>query len=341
MNEIKEALSQVVLGEPSKARNFTVFPLLSRQPTGAARYMVLTEAIRTGIALVKEVSEGGSVPKLSLINKVDQPLLLVDGEQLIGCKQNRIINLTILAPAHSEIAIPVSCVEQGRWRYDSAQFRDAGQTLYAGLRAKKAVQVSRNLACQGVAAAEQMEIWADLAGKADRLGSRSTTGAMSGIYERRERDLREYARAAQWRPGQVGALFAINGRFVGAELFDADSTCATYLEKIASGFALDAIDYFTPVYAVPTANDAERFLARLATVRQARFAALGLGEDVRLEDETCVGAALVLEGRVVHFCGFDLEVDIGMGFPNAGIESMAQRHVRRPFGRRVSPRPYE
>jgi hypothetical protein len=40
---------------------------------------------------------------------------LLDGEELIGAKQNRALNLTILAPAKQVIVIPVSCVEAGRW----------------------------------------------------------------------------------------------------------------------------------------------------------------------------------------------------------------------------------
>ena len=44
----------------------------------------------------------------------DLPLLLPDGEQLVGAKQNRILNMTVLVAAQSEVTIPVSCVEQVR-----------------------------------------------------------------------------------------------------------------------------------------------------------------------------------------------------------------------------------
>lgn len=64
-----------------------------------------------------EVDDEGSVPELRVANLGDLPLLLLDGEQLVGAKQNRILNMTVLVAAHSEVTIPVSCVEQGRWRY--------------------------------------------------------------------------------------------------------------------------------------------------------------------------------------------------------------------------------
>jgi hypothetical protein len=45
---------------------------------------------------ITEVSEGGSVPNLRVINKTPHHVLLFDGEELKGAKQNRILNTTIL-----------------------------------------------------------------------------------------------------------------------------------------------------------------------------------------------------------------------------------------------------
>ena len=50
------------------------------------------------------------------------PVLLVDGEELIGAKQNRVLNLSILIPAKQRCVIPICCVEAGRWRAASREF---------------------------------------------------------------------------------------------------------------------------------------------------------------------------------------------------------------------------
>jgi hypothetical protein len=96
-------------------------------------------------ARVTEVSEAGSVPFLQVANGADRPLLLLDGEELIGAKQNRILNTTVLVAAHTEVTIPVSCVVQGRWGYRGRQFRPGDASLYASLRAQKAAHVSQSV----------------------------------------------------------------------------------------------------------------------------------------------------------------------------------------------------
>lgn len=48
--------------------------------------------------MITEVSEQGVVPQLRFVNRGRVPVLLVDGEELLGAKQNRIVNLSILVP---------------------------------------------------------------------------------------------------------------------------------------------------------------------------------------------------------------------------------------------------
>lgn len=64
---------------------------------------------------ITELDETGSVPFLTVTNASRHPVLLVDGEELIGAKQNRVLNTSVLVARGSAVRIPVSCVEQGRW----------------------------------------------------------------------------------------------------------------------------------------------------------------------------------------------------------------------------------
>src|SRR5580765_2077582 len=119
------ALPSFRVGEPVHHAGLSVFPLFS-DSIGQVEYCVAEQALAGGSATVEEVSESGSVPELLVDNRGDIRILLLEGEELRGAKQNRILNTSVLAAAHTKLKIPVSCVEQRRWRYSERHFRSSG-----------------------------------------------------------------------------------------------------------------------------------------------------------------------------------------------------------------------
>src|SRR5262245_54870896 len=95
MTASAETLARVRVGEPINVRNLTIFPLFSEQKQTQS-YLTLDEALAKGVAETTEISEAGSVPELRFRNRGDLPVLLLDGEELTGAKQNRVLNLSIL-----------------------------------------------------------------------------------------------------------------------------------------------------------------------------------------------------------------------------------------------------
>src|SRR5262245_38816543 len=177
MSHIKDFMAGLTIGEPLVSGRLTLYPLL-KEMEGNPDYLTLDEALAAGFAKVTEVSEAGSVPELLFRNSGDKPVLLLDGEELIGAKQNRILNLSILAPARSEIKIPVSCVEQNRWGYRAREFRTSDRAYDARGRAEKVAQVSAAMATVGAPRPSQGSVWANVAAAASRLRVKSPTAAM-------------------------------------------------------------------------------------------------------------------------------------------------------------------
>src|SRR5262245_43265918 len=116
IDPIANMLGNILAAEPLRHGALTVVPLLGPM-LAEPDWLTLTEA--GDLVQVTEVDEAGSVPTLKVVNMTDQPLFLIDGEELVGAKQNRILNTTVLVAARAETTIPVSCVEQGRWGYRS------------------------------------------------------------------------------------------------------------------------------------------------------------------------------------------------------------------------------
>ena len=144
MKLIKETLKRIAVGHPRTFAGLSVYPLTGGT-VGSPRYTILDEALRAGTARVTETSESGSVPELAFHNDGDPPVLVLDGEELAGAKQNRIVNLTILVPGKTKVVIPVSCVEAGRWASMSDEFASTEQVMYARARKGKFAGVSASI----------------------------------------------------------------------------------------------------------------------------------------------------------------------------------------------------
>ena len=167
------------LGEPVTHRGITIVPVFPLENPGAA-YTTLEDALPRGLR-IGETSDAGSVPELVVENPLDEHVLLYDGEELIGAKQNRILNLSVLVAAGSRTAIPVSCVEVGRWHRRSASFAAASHTAGPEIRMRKAVALETNALAPGGA---QADVWDAIALKSARLGVHSPTGAISRMTSR-------------------------------------------------------------------------------------------------------------------------------------------------------------
>ncbi|HEX5817376.1 MAG TPA: DUF6569 family protein [Gemmatimonadales bacterium] len=307
---LRDIVGRLRPGDPVVHRGLAMVPLFGDVPR-RVEYLTFGEAVRAGTCRVTEMSEGGSVPQLMLVNSGALPVLLLDGEELLGAKQNRIVNLTILAPAMRNLAIPVSCVEMGRWQYQSREFGESPRTMYPHARAAKMAQVSASLD-RGERHADQGAVWSEIAAKAERMAAPSATSAMSDIFVRHGETIEEYAGQFAAQDGQVGAVFVIGRRAVGLDLFDAPATLRTYLPKLIRGYALDALDAELGRGGTMRAGGgvsialAERFLGALAECGAQTYPAVGLGQDLRLRGDGLTGAALQVEETFVHLGAFDV-----------------------------------
>ena len=137
---------------PQTHEDLTIFPLVAkRQPD--LPYLLLADALELGVLSIGEVGSG-SVPSLVARNQGDLDVLLLDGEQLIGAKQNRITNRTIILAAKTETVIPVSCMEQGRWHHVSEELRPRPKPRHAPPRVRRK---AREVEAMYAAASQQAE----------------------------------------------------------------------------------------------------------------------------------------------------------------------------------------
>jgi hypothetical protein len=303
MEIVTETLDSLSQAHPTTFLNLTVFPLF-RKCDYVRNYRPLRESIAAGSASVREVSKSGSVPELLVENHGKEPVLILEGEELIGAKQNRTANVTVLVPAGKTVRIPVTCVESGRWAYQTRAFASSEQVHFARGRVNKMASVSESMKHSGSRRANQQAVWDDIAQKTSRMRVSAPTGAMTDVFDAHRTRLEDYVGAFQTKPDQLGALFAIGDRIEGFELFDCSETFTEMLPKLIRSYAIDAIEDLRSHRRNPTEGDAETFLGLLRKAQFETYPAVGEGTEVRLTQPGLIGAGLVAEGRVVHLAAF-------------------------------------
>ncbi len=299
---IKETLKRIAVGHPRTFAGLSVYPLTGGT-VGSPRYTILDEALRAGTARVTETSESGSVPELAFHNDGDQPVLVLDGEELAGAKQNRIVNLTILVPGKTKVVIPVSCVESGRWDSMSVEFASTPQVMYARARSGKSAGVSRAMAMGGSRQSDQAAVWDDIGFRQRELLSDSPTARMTDTFEQYKDGLDDYVRNLPCVEGQVGAAFALSGSVSCVELFDSAETLKNMWSKLVRSWALDALVVSNVPHEVQPASEVQALIEEIAKAKATKHDALGLGTDVRWTGRLN-GGALLHEKRLVHLCVF-------------------------------------
>lgn len=293
----------VALGEAQSSKALAVCPIISLEDSHLD-YLTYDEAAAEGLIAITEISPEGNISELKVVNSATKPVLLMDGEHLVGAKQNRVLNTTVLVAASSKLIIPVSCVERGRWSYSSETLAPSQEPLFAGLRARKVADVTMSLAASKGFTANQHDIWEGIEGRSRELEVESPTLAMADTYACMEPTLSGYESAFELVEGQIGALVGLGGRPFVLELVDSPSVFAKLWGKLLRGYAFDAELELNDKKLAE--GDALRFLDSVASTGTRAYKSIGLGEDVRLNGGALVGSALVHEGVVVHLAAFAL-----------------------------------
>ena len=321
-------LTGLKLGEAQAFENITVFPLLAASvPT--IEYVTLADAMEAKALVVTEVSETGSVPDLKVSNTGRQPVLLIDGEELAGAKQNRVLNATILFPANTELAVAVSCTEQGRWAYTSKTFEDSGVVMNRISRARKLRSVTQSLESTKSYTSDQGEVWDSVGELQAATGAESDTDSMRDVFEQEAGRLNKAADACSLVEGQKGIAVTVNGEVAGLDLVSRAPAYARLHGKLVKSYVMDvAIAEKREVVAEADCRTrAETFIADLSSCEEKRFESVGLGWDYRYRTDKTVGSALLHEEEVIHAAFFTLDEEESAG----SMTGYRQRRSHRLF----------
>lgn len=257
--------------------NLTIFPVVADQSFDTSRFLTLDEGIRSGEVIVTETTEapglvrprpphdgvwreypypvpqsGARVNQLALINNSNRPLLLLAGEIVTGGKQDRVVGRDRIIPAHSKpVALGVFCVEPHRWTGASAEFGGTASSM-----------AQPSVRAKAMAEQNQQQVWNEVARSREVLASavpapqafaiRSSSSYASAVQNRAvEAQLnfiagpieRSYEHAIDQLRAEkaAGAVVAVNGEIIWADVFASPALLEKYWPKLLRSYAAEAM----------------------------------------------------------------------------------------------------
>lgn len=270
--------------------------------------MSLKKGLELGLVEISEVDEGGSVGQVRVINNAVTPLLILDGEEIIGSKQNRIANATIIIEAKTEKIIPVSCTEAGRWSYNSRHFAASRHMASSDVRRNKQASVAMSLKNQRGFRSDQGRVWNDISAAEKDYKVNSPTNSLNDVYTQKTHDIDEYRSAFNIQENQNGLIVYINGRLVGLEMLYNSERYKEYHDRLVESYIIDAMRQEGESSKIDEQSTSE-FIDEIKNSKVESFDSVGLGVDYRIDEEDISGSAVVFDETVINASFFKQRLD--------------------------------
>ena len=326
----KLKLPTTSFGKQIELNGLSVFPLYLKSG--------LTTRVKSGLVMidkklvnVKEVSDAGSVPTLYVRNDSDHHVLFVEGDQLVGAKQNRICNSSVLMAPQSFAEIPVSCVEQGRWAKKSAAFASSSNAATPEMRkilkqskreARQAYRLQQQRREQSVEPASvvldhaavhqasQGAVWKKVASMQSSHAVPSQTSSMEDVFESKRSVIERALLTFKYPQDARGWIIAINGEIQTIEMFGKKKLCKKSWERVMRGCVLETMGKAGRPYPnkkneackIATIKEQQvlRAIDRLSKLVWEPVVAVSAGKEYRGDDGRLIGSQLHLDDHLVH-----------------------------------------
>lgn len=276
------------LAEPVFLRNLMITPVRGADQEAPA-VTTIEDGLVRGQVTISECDQP-DVNRILVQNQGPEPLLMLDGEEITGSLQNRIIASSQLIGAEQKSEIPVLCVEEQRW--EGLGGFQTGVCSYPSLR----FLLSRHRQSFD---RTQQAVWREIKRKLTVTRTISATSSMHDIYARLDEELDRYLEGFEpLNHDTIGLIAASGNRVLAADFFAAHRLYRIFERKIIRACALDALEYQQSGSA-HVASFLKSIQKILADIR-----ITGKNRHLRLRSDQLAGQMLIYQSIPLHLSVF-------------------------------------
>jgi len=259
---------------------------------------------------VMEISESGSVNNINILNHSKDFVFFMDGDILVGAKQNRVLNTSVLLFPESKTNIPVSCIESGRWRYSGTRFSGSDYSAPLQMRSAKAHQVKKNLEMKEAYEADQGIMWRRVRDYEKSYNAFSETSNLSDIYDSNKDNFESFIKIFECEKDANGIAVFMKNKLLSLDFFNRTDIFNGYFPKILKGAAMEAYSMKDTEKSMEEAEakyKALDFFDKFDTMKIDIHKGVCAGEERRFETEELTGFELVYNDNLIHLTALNLK----------------------------------
>ena len=229
----EDAFERIAFERPALHRNLILFPVMGGAFGNGSNGSV--KSLHQGVQDRDiEILDTGKVEAVRVLNHSPGLVLGVNGQEVLGGYQNRILNFSVLFEPRCDRVVPAICVEEGRWQGGDRRFM-AGGMAFPTLRTIIAQSTYRE------PSQTQRSVWENIKTSLGTLRSFSATQSMADLYCSVEDDIESIVAHMRCEANQMGAAVVVGGRYFCLDIFGSPSLFREFFPLLSRSYAMDAL----------------------------------------------------------------------------------------------------
>jgi len=275
-------------------------------------YISLGNAISKELLEIREIDQAADVNNLIVLNKSDKYVFIMDGDILEGAKQNRVVNTSVLLSPNKKTILPVSCIEQGRWRFVSDKFKQSDYVAPSKMRSSKAANVKKSLESFSGFDANQTEIWENVNDYQKDFSYYSETSNFTDVYMHKSDEVKSLIEKFRVHKKANGIAVFLRKNLLSIDVFNRTEIYAEYFTKILKGVAFEAAQLKPTNHGLTNAEAAYKtqdFFDNIGKLKYNEFDGAGVGIEYRFENKEYTGFTLNYKVHMIHLAVLSIGKD--------------------------------
>lgn len=298
---LREFINGLEILDPIFLRNVALYPVRASEFEPKCDFLTLDD----GCFSISEL-DPPRVDTIMFRNLSERPVLLLDGEGIMGARQDRVVNTSVWLEGGRSYELPVSCVEERRWA-GGVEFHPARALLNPSLRWVLCDGVSRSLSENRGYKSDQRALWSSITKTLSSLRVSSKTRSINDAYKSLKDEIESYMEELRNFSVDFSGVIIETSNLLAVDLFGSKTVLRRFWNKLLGSYLLEG--FLSGGRVSISINKVKRFIGSISVIDIVVYdSPSGVGEEARfLMDAQMGGKALFLDEGIVHLSLFKVK----------------------------------